>query len=202
VYCTVWSNIFALSRLAPAETLLVHGGAGGIGTAAIQLGVASGARVFATASAAKHDLCRALGAERVIDYRTESFPDVVLEATGRHGADVILDTVGASYLSRNIEVLATDGRLAIIGLQGDATIDFDLGQLLFKRGTVHATMLRTRPLEQKAEIVAGVRAHVWSLIEAGKIRTVIDRYIPLSDAAEAHRAMESGTVAGKVVLVR
>lgn len=202
VYCTVWSNVFALARLAPGETVLVHGGGGGIGTAAIQLARAKGARVFATASAAKHARCRELGAERAIDYRSEDFVEVVLAATERHGADVILDTVGASYLRRNIDALAADGRLAVIGLVGAPKTEFDLGSLLFKRGTIHATMLRGRSLAQKAAIVADVRAHVWPLFEAGRIRTVVDRYIPLTASAEAHRAMESGEVVGKVVLVR
>jgi putative PIG3 family NAD(P)H quinone oxidoreductase len=202
VYCTVWSNVFALARLAPGEAFLVHGGAGGIGTAAIQLAAAYGARVFTTASTAKHERCRALGAERAIDYRSEDFVQVVKEATEGRGVDVILDNMGAKYLDRNVDALATNGRLVIIGLQGGAKGELNVGKLLTKRGTVHATSLRGRPLGEKAEIIEDVKAHVWPLLSVGKLRPVIDRFVALPDAAEAHRALDSGDVIGKVLLVR
>ncbi|MFI5955865.1 NAD(P)H-quinone oxidoreductase [Cryptosporangium sp. NPDC051539] len=201
VYCTVWSNVFAIGRLAPGDTFLVHGGAGGIGTAAIQLAAAYGARVFCTASPAKHPRCLALGAERAIDYHSEDFVDVVKSATGGKGADVILDNMGAKYLERNVATLATNGRLIVIGMQGGMQGEVNLGALLSKRASITATSLRARPAEEKAEIVADVKTHVWPLLEFGKIRPVIDRAIALPDAAEAHRVLESGDATGKVLLV-
>jgi putative PIG3 family NAD(P)H quinone oxidoreductase len=202
IYCTVWSNVFAVARLAPGEAFLVHGGAGGIGTAAIQLAAAYGARVFCTASAGKHETCRALGAERPIDYRSEDFVAVVKEATNGKGVDVILDNMGAQYLDRNVDALATGGRLVVIGLQGGTKGELNLGKLLGKRASISATTLRGRPLGEKAEIVDDVRTHVWPLLSFGKVRPVIDRFVALPDAAEAHRALESGDVTGKVLLVR
>ncbi|TQS41779.1 NAD(P)H-quinone oxidoreductase [Cryptosporangium phraense] len=199
VYCTVWANVFAVGRLAPGDTFLVHGGAGGIGTAAIQLASAYGARVFTTASAAKHNRCLALGAERAIDYRTEDFVEVLDEVGG---ADVILDNMGAKYLERNVSALATNGRLLVIGMQGGVKGEVNLSALMSKRASITATSLRARPAEEKAEIVADVKAHVWPLLEFGKIRPVIDRAVALPDAAEAHRAADSGDVIGKVLLVR
>jgi putative PIG3 family NAD(P)H quinone oxidoreductase len=202
VYCTVWSNVFAIARLSPGEVFLVHGGASGIGTAAIQLASAYGARVFCTSSASKRDRCVALGAEYAIDYRDEDFVEVLAKATGGHGADVILDIMGAKYLPRNIETLAVGGRLVVIGMQGGTKGELDLGSLLRKRASVAATSLRARTLIEKAEIVADVRAHVWPLISAGRIRTVVDRAVAMADAAEAHRLLESGEVTGKILLVR
>lgn len=200
--CTVWSNVFQLARLAPGETLLVHGGASGIGTLAIQLARARGARVLCTAgSAEKLAACTRLGAERAISYRDEDFTTVVRDVTGGRGADVILDLMGASYLSRNISALATGGRLAIIGLQGGARAELDLGTLLMKRASVHATTLRARPAAEKAAIVAAVREHVWPLIEAGTVRPVIDRAVPMPEAARAHQVLEDGVQIGKVLLV-
>jgi putative PIG3 family NAD(P)H quinone oxidoreductase len=200
--CTVWSNVFQLARLAPGETLLVHGGASGIGTMAIQLARALGARVLCTAGSAKKlSACMRLGAERAISYRDEDFTTVVGDVTGGRGADVILDLMGASYLSRNIKTLATGGRLAIIGLQGGAHAELDLGTLLMKRASVHATTLRARPAAEKAEIVAAVREHVWPLIEAGTVRPVIDRSVPMAEAARAHQVLEDGAQIGKVLLV-
>ena len=200
--CTVWSNVFQLARLAPGETLLVHGGASGIGTMAIQLARAHGVRVLCTAgSAAKLSACTELGAERAISYRDEDFTTVVRDVTGGTGADVILDLMGASYLSRNIDTLATGGRLAIIGLQGGARAELDLGTLLMKRASVQATTLRARPAAEKAEIVAAVREHVWPLIEAGTVRPVIDRSVPMAEAARAHQVLEDGANIGKVLLV-
>jgi len=201
VACTVYSNVFQLAALAPGETLLVHGGASGIGTMAIQLARAFGARVACTAGTpAKLARCRELGAELAISYRDEDFGQAVAEFTGGRGADVILDIMGAAYLARNVAALAADGRLVIIGLQGGAKADLDLGQLLRKRASVRATSLRARPAEQKAAIVAAVREHVWPLISAGRVVPVIDRILPLADAADAHRLMESGTHTGKILL--
>jgi putative PIG3 family NAD(P)H quinone oxidoreductase len=202
VFCTVWSNVFALARLAPGETFLVHGGAGGIGTAAIQLASAYGARVFCTASPAKHERCLALGAERAIDYRSEDFVEIVKEATEGRGIDVILDNMGASYLERNVDALAIGGRLVIIGLQGGVKGELNVGKLLSRRCSIHATALRSRPLGEKAEIVEDVKTHVWPLLSFGKVRPVIDRFVAMPDAAEAHRALDSGEVTGKVLLVR
>lgn len=202
VACTVWSNVFQLARLAPGETLLVHGGASGIGTMAIQLARAHGARVLCTAgSQQKLSACTRLGAERAISYRDEDFTEVVREVTGSRGADVILDLMGASYLPRNVEALAVGGRLAIIGLQGGGHAELDLFTLLRKRASVTATTLRARPAEEKAAIVAAVREHVWPLIETGKVRPVIDRQVPMPEAARAHHVLEEGTHIGKILLV-
>lgn len=202
VFSTVWSNVFAVGRLAPGDSFLVHGGAGGIGTAAIQLASAYGARVFTTASAAKQNVCLALGAERAIDYRTEDFVEIVKAATDGRGVDVILDNMGAKYLGRNVDALATGGRLVVIGLQGGASAELNLGALLSKRASVTATSLRSRPLEEKAEIIDDVKTHVWPLLGFGKIRPMVDRAIALQDAAEAHRVLEEGSATGKVLLVR
>lgn len=200
--CTVWSNVFQLARLAGGQTLLVHGGASGVGTLAIQLARARGARVACTAgSAEKLSRCEGLGAERAINYRDEDFTAAVREFTGGSGADVILDIMGASYLARNIESLAVGGRLAVIGLQGGTTAALDLGMLLRKRASVQASTLRARPTMEKAAIVAGVREHVWPHIEAGTVRPVIDRVLPMTEAAAAHRVIEAGVHVGKVLLV-
>lgn len=200
--CTVWANVFQLGRLAAGETLLVHGGASGIGTLAIQLGRAHGARVLCTAgSPEKLERCRQLGAERAISYRDEDFVEVVRDATGGRGADVILDIMGASYLARNIAALAADGRLVVIGLQGGTTAELNLGSLLTKRVSVHAATLRARPPAQKAAIVADVRRRVWPLIEAGTVSPVIDRMLPMADAPAAHQVIEAGAHVGKVLLV-
>ncbi len=200
VASTVWSNVVELARLAAGETLLVHGGGSGIGTFAIQLGAAWGATVVATARAAKHDRLRALGAAHLIDYREQDFVEEVRRVTSGGGADVILDIMGASYLGRNVAALAYDGRLVTIGMQGGRKGELDLGALLAKRGTIAATALRSRPLEQKSAIVRGVREQVWPLVEACRIRPVIDRRMPISEAAEAHRLVESSDHVGKVLL--
>jgi putative PIG3 family NAD(P)H quinone oxidoreductase len=199
VACTVWSTIVARARLAEGETFLVHGGSSGIGTHAIQIGTALGARVLCTAgSPEKLERCRELGADVAINYKTEDFVARVRDETG--GVDVILDNIGADYLARNIEALGFNGRLAIIGMQGGTRTEFDINSLLRKRGTIIATALRARPLLEKAQIVAGVREQVWPLVESGAVKPVIDRLIPMQDAAEAHRAVESSTHIGKVVL--
>jgi putative PIG3 family NAD(P)H quinone oxidoreductase len=202
VACTVWSNVFSTARLNPGEVLLVHGGASGVGTFALQLGSAYGARVFCTASAPKLERARAYGAEVAIDYKTQDFVQVVKDETGGHGADVVLDNMGAKYLGRNVDVLATNGRLVVIGLQGGRKADLDLGALLTKRASVTATSLRGRPVVEKAQIVAEVRDHVWPLVSAGRVSPVIDRALAMQDAAEAHRVVAASEHVGKVLLVR
>ena len=200
--CTVYSNVFQLAALQAGETLLVHGGSSGIGTMAIQLGKAFGARVACTAgSAQKLARCRELGADIAINYREEDFVAALLDATGGAGADVILDLMGASYLARNLAALATDGRLAIIGRQGGSRAEIDLGVLQGKRASVHATTLRARPAGQKAAVVAAVRDHVWPLIGTGQVKAVIDRELPMSQAPAAHRAMAASEHIGKILLV-
>ncbi|MCG6494620.1 NAD(P)H-quinone oxidoreductase [Kitasatospora sp. A2-31] len=201
VVATVWSNVFLTAHLRPGETVLLHGGASGIGTMAIQLAKAVGARVAVTAgSAAKLARCTELGADIAIDYREQDFVEAIREATGGAGADVILDIMGAKYLQRNVDALAVNGRLVIIGLQGGVKGELDLNSLLRKRGAVIATNLRGRPLAEKAAIVAAVREHVWPLVESGVVRPVIDRVLPLTDAADGHRVLENGEQVGKVVL--
>ncbi|MEU4092507.1 NAD(P)H-quinone oxidoreductase [Streptomyces sp. NPDC026673] len=199
VVCTVWSNVFMIAHLRPGETLLVHGGSSGIGTMAIQLAKAVGAKVAVTAgSEDKLAACRALGADLGINYREQDFTAEVREVFG--GADVILDIMGAKYLGRNVDALAVNGRLAVIGLQGGVKGELDLGRMLAKRAAITATSLRGRPLEEKAAIVAAVREHVWPLLESGTVRPVVDRTFPMRDAAEAHRVVEASTHVGKVLL--
>ncbi|MBU2695327.1 NAD(P)H-quinone oxidoreductase [Pimelobacter sp. 30-1] len=201
VACTVWSNVFMVAALRPDEVFLVHGGGGGIGTFAIQLAAASGARVFTTAgSADKLERCRELGAEVAINYRDEDFVEVVRTATGGAGADVVLDNMGAKYLGRNVDVLADEGRLVIIGMQGGAKAELNIGQLLSKRGAVIATALRSRPIESKARICASVVEHVWPLVADGQVQPVVSAVLPLDEVAEAHRLIESGEAVGKVLL--
>jgi NADPH:quinone reductase-like Zn-dependent oxidoreductase len=201
VACTVYSNVFQRAALAAGETLLVHGGASGIGTMAIQLAKAHGARVACTAGTpAKLERCRELGADLTINYAADDFVAAVRDFTGGRGADVILDLMGAAYLERNITALATGGRLEVIGMQGGSRAELDLGLLLQKRASVQAASLRARPAAEKAAIVAAVREHVWPLIEAGQVRPVIDRILPLADAPQAHRLMETGAHVGKILL--
>lgn len=201
--CTVWSNVFMVAGLRPGETLLVHGGASGIGTMAVQLGKAVGATVAVTAgSPEKLARCRELGAGILINHREQDFVAELSRATGGHGADVVLDIIGAEYLRRNVEALAVNGRLAVIGLQGGAKGELHLGALLAKRGAITATTLRARPPEEKATIVAAVREHVWPLLSDGRVRPVLDRQFPLPQAAKAHQLMESGAHVGKIVLIR
>lgn len=202
VACTVWSNVVQLARLAEGETLLVHGGGSGIGTFAVQLGAALGATVVATARAGKHERLRELGAAHTIDYQGQDFVEEVSRVTGGRGADVILDIIGGAYLPRNVAALATGGRLVVIGMQGGRKGELDLGMLLTKRASVHATALRSRPVAEKAEIVRGVREQVWPLVEAGKIRPVVHARAKMADAADAHRLVESSDHLGKVLLVR
>jgi putative PIG3 family NAD(P)H quinone oxidoreductase len=200
--CTVWSNVFMGAGLQPDETLLVHGGSSGIGTTAIQLAKALGARVLVTVgSAEKARRCVELGADHAIDYKNEDFVARVRELTEGRGADVILDNMGASYLSRNVETLAVNGRLVNIGMQGGRKGELDLGLLMVKRAAVLSTTLRGRPAAEKAAIVAAVREHVWPLVSSGAFRVVVDRRVPMERAAEAHRAVEASDHVGKVVLV-
>lgn len=199
VACTVWSNVFQLAGLQPGEVLLVHGGTSGIGTLAIQLAARHGARVLCTVgSSQKAERAEALGAERAIRYRDEDFVAVTRELAG--GADVVLDNMGAAYLGRNVEVLRTGGRLVVIGLQGGVAGELNLGALLSKRASVHATSLRARPREQKAAIVQAVLAGVWPAVEAGDVRPVVDRVLPLEQVAQAHQVLEDSAHVGKVVL--
>ncbi len=201
VACTVWSNVFMVAGLQPEDTLLVHGGAGGIGTMAIQLAHALGARVVTTAgSAEKLDVCRSLGADVAVNYHDEDFVEAVHAATDGHGADVILDNMGASYLDRNIDALAIEGRLVVIGMQGGAKAELNLGKLLPKRAAVIATTLRSRPVAEKAAICAAVVEHVWPLVAQGQVRPMVHTTMPLEEVAAAHRLMEEGGHIGKIVL--
>ncbi|MFE0132868.1 NAD(P)H-quinone oxidoreductase [Streptomyces sp. NPDC059037] len=203
VTSTVWSNVFMISHLRPGETFLVHGGSSGIGTMAIQLAKAVGAKVAVTAgSKEKLDFCRELGADILVNYREQDFVEEIKNATDGAGADVILDNMGAKYLDRNVQTLATSGRLAIIGMQGGIKGELNIATLLGKRAAITATTLRARPLEEKAAIVAAVREHVWPLIGAGHVRPVVDRTVPMPDAAAAHRVLEESAHIGKVLLVR
>ena len=199
--CTVWSNLVQVARLAEGEWLLAHGGSSGIGTMAIQIGKALGAHVAVTAgSAAKLERCRELGADVTIDYREQDFVHELREHTDGHGADVVLDIVGAAYLPRNVDVLAPDGRIVVIGMQKGRRGELDLGALLAKRGTVAATGLRSRPPAQKAAIVGAVRDRVWPMLAEGRVRPVIDHRYPLTEVAEAHRRLESSEHIGKILL--
>lgn len=201
VACTVWSNVFMLAGLRPGETLLVHGGSSGIGTMAIQMAVAAGARVAVTAgSAAKLDRCRGLGAEILVNYKEQDFVEVVRAETAGHGADVVLDNMGATYLDRNLDVLAVNGRIANIGLQGGTKAELNLAKLMARRGAVLSTSLRARPAAEKASIVASVREHVWPQIASGRVRPVVDRVLPMAQASEAHRVVAAGEHVGKVLL--
>jgi putative PIG3 family NAD(P)H quinone oxidoreductase len=205
VVCTVWSNVFLLAGLRRGDSFLVHGGSSGIGTMAIQLAARAGARVFTTAgTAAKLDVCRELGAEVGINYRDEDFVERVREETDGGGVDVVLDNMGAKYLARNLDALAVGGRLVSIGMQGGTKAELDLGALMRKRGSVHATTLRARPATGpggKAEIVAAVRHDVWPDVERGVVRPIVDRRLPMSRAAEAHRVVEASEHIGKVLLI-
>jgi putative PIG3 family NAD(P)H quinone oxidoreductase len=202
VVCTVWSNVFMTANLLPGQTLLVHGGSSGIGTMAIQLAREVGARVAVTAgSAEKLEACRTLGAEVLVNYREQDFVEELRTATAGAGADVILDNMGAKYLARNVDALAVNGRLVVIGLQGGARAELDLGMLLRKRGAVIATSLRARPAPEKAAIVAAVREHVWPLVESGRVEPVVHSRHPLGEAAAAHRELEGSGHIGKILLL-
>jgi putative PIG3 family NAD(P)H quinone oxidoreductase len=201
VVCTVWSNLFMTANLQVGQTVLIHGGSSGIGTMAIQLARAVGARIAVTAATSdKLEACRTLGAEVLINYREQDFVEVLAQATHGRGADVILDNIGAKYLARNVGALAVNGRLVIIGLQGGVKAELDISTLLRKCAAVIATSLRGRPLSEKAAIVAAVRENVWPLIETGEVKPVVHRAFPLAQAADAHRELEAGTNIGKVLL--
>jgi putative PIG3 family NAD(P)H quinone oxidoreductase len=201
VFITAHDNLVSRARLQSGEVVLIHGGAGGVGTAAIQVARRAGARVLVTAgSPEKLHRSLELGAEAGINHRNEDFVSRVQELTGGHGADVILDVMGASYLERNLQALAADGRLVVIGMQGGVRAEIDLNGLLRKRGTLIATMLRNRPLEQKAAIVAEFTRTAMPGFADGSLRPVVDRVLPLEQAAEAHRLTEAGENIGKLVL--
>ncbi len=200
-FFTVWINVFGHGRLAAGETLLVHGGSSGIGTTAIQLGKAFGAKVLATAgSKEKCDAIAKLGADRAIDYKTEDFVAVVKEVTGRKGVDVILDMIGGSYVERNYRAAADGGRIVQIAFLGGATAEVNFTQLMMKRLIHTGSTLRPRTIAEKAAIAKALEAKVWPLLAQGTVRPVIDNVYPLEQAAEAHRRMEAGDHIGKIVL--
>src|SRR5579862_4016986 len=200
--CTVYANVFQVAGLTAGQMLLVHGGSSGIGTMAIQLAKAFGARVACTAGTPeKLARCRELGADLAVNYRTEDFVAAVKQATGGAGADVILDIMGASYLARNLAALAVNGRLVVIGRQGGSRAELDLGVLQGKRASLFATTLRARPAHEKATVVQAVREHVWPLVDAGQVAAVVDRELPMSQAAQAHRLMAASEHVGKILLL-
>ncbi|MBN9745804.1 NAD(P)H-quinone oxidoreductase [Amycolatopsis sp. A1MSW2902] len=199
VACTVWANVVMHAGLGEGQVLLVHGGAGGIGTHAIQVGKALGATVAVTAGSPERlERCRQLGADLTINYKEEDFVEVLRAET--KGADVILDNMGAKYLGRNVDALATDGRLVIIGMQGGIKGELNIGKLLGKRASVFAAGLRARPLDQKAAIVADVRNRLWPLVEQGSVQPIVGDVVPMAEAASAHRMLEEGSIFGKVLL--
>ncbi len=199
--CTVWSNVTLTAGLVAGETLLVHGGAGGIGTHAIQVAKALGARVAVTAGSAERlSRCGELGADVLINYHEQDFVEEVRAATNGRGADVVLDNMGAKYLPRNVSVLARNGRLVVIGMQGGVKGELNLGELLGKSGSVTATTLRYRPVEEKSAIVAEVATQLWPLVEAGTVRPVVHEVVDAQRAADAHRMLEAGDVFGKLIL--
>jgi putative PIG3 family NAD(P)H quinone oxidoreductase len=201
VTCTVWSLVFDRGRLRPGEVLLVHGGTSGVGTMAVQLAHRHGATVAVTAgSPAKLAVCADLGAHILVNYREEDFVARVREATDGHGADVILDNMGAVYLGRNLAVLAVDGRLVSLGLQGGTKGEMDLDRLMSVRGTITTARLRAQPPERKADIVAATQAFAWPALESGEVRPVVDSVYDLADVADAHRRVESSEHVGKVLL--
>jgi putative PIG3 family NAD(P)H quinone oxidoreductase len=200
-YFTVWSNVFERGRLQRGDTALVHGGASGIGTTAIQLGVARGARIVATAGTdEKCRACESLGAERAVNYRTEDFVAAAREVTGGRGVDLILDIVGGSYVARNLAALAMDGRLIQIGLMEGAVATIDLGRILTRRLTITGSTLRPRSVEEKGRLARALLEHVWPLLERGTVRPIVYRTFPLADAAAAHALMERDEHVGKIVL--
>lgn len=199
---TAWSNLVDLARLRAGESVLVHGGSGGVGSFAVQLAAALGARVLATArDEARCARVRELGAELAIPYADAEIPTAVREATEGRGVDVVLDVLGAGALGDNLRALATGGRLVVIGLQRGRKGELDLGVLLSRRLTVAGTTLRSRPLAERAAIVAALREHVWPLLEQGRVRPVVHRALPMDRAGEAHELLDSGEVFGKLLLV-
>jgi NADPH:quinone reductase len=201
-FFTIWTNVFERGRLTAGESLLVHGGTSGIGTTAIQLARALGSRVFATAgSAEKCAACERLGAERCINYKTEDFVPLVKELTGGRGVDVVLDMVGGDYFPRNMDALAMDGRLVSIAVMNGVKTTINILTMMQKRLTLTGSTLRVRPVAEKGAIAAGLRTHVWPLLESGAVTPVVHATFPLRDAAEAHRVMEAGAHVGKLVLL-
>jgi putative PIG3 family NAD(P)H quinone oxidoreductase len=201
VAATVWSNVVLVAGLKNGETLLVHGGASGIGTHAIQVAKALGARVAVTAGSAKRlELCDGLGADILVNYREQDFVEEVRNATDGRGVDVVLDNMGAKYLPRNVDVLARLGRLVVIGLQGGVKGELNLAKLLAKNGTVTATSLRYRPVDEKAAICRALEEHVWPLVGAGEVKPIVHEVLPIEQAGEAHRLLDGGDVFGKVIL--
>jgi NADPH2:quinone reductase len=198
---TVWSNLFDVARLQAGEFVLIHGGASGMGTTAIQLARAFGARVLTTSgSAQKCAACEQLGAERAIDYREQDFVGEVNRHTSGRGADVILDMVGGDYVMRNVACLARNGRIVNIAYRAGSSVSVDFIELMRRNGSFTATMLRPRPAAEKAAIAARIRQHVLPLVESGRLRAVVGRTFPLSEAAQAHRVFEAGEHIGKLVL--
>lgn len=202
-FFTVWTNVFERAGLKAGESALVHGGASGIGSTAIQLAAARGSRVFATAgSTEKCRACEGLGAERAINYRTEDFVEVVRELTDGRGVDVVLDIVGGSYVNRDLAALAMDGRVVVIGfMEGEPTATVDLRRILGRRLTITGSALRPRSVKEKGDIADALRREVWPLLERGVVKPIVYRTFPLREAAAAHRLMESGEHIGKIVLV-
>lgn len=199
--CTVWSNVFELGRLQAGESLLVHGGASGIGTTAIQLAAARGARVLCTVgSDSKMLTCKNLGAMAVFNYKTDDFVSCVNDVTGGKGVDVILDIVGGSYLQKNLECLAYQGRLVTIATRGGAKAELDIGMMMRKQASITGSLLRPRSVAEKAKLVSAVCQNVWPLVKAGKLKPMIDGIFPLGEADQAHASMESGEHVGKIVL--
>jgi putative PIG3 family NAD(P)H quinone oxidoreductase len=201
VACTVWSNVVRIGGLRSGEVLLIHGGTSGIGTTAIQVAKALGATVVATAgSPEKVNRCRELGADAAVDYRSEDFVAAVRELTDGHGADLILDIIGAAYLERNVQALAVEGRLVVIGMQGGTKAELNLGALLSKRGTIHATSVRHRPVSQKAELCRAVTDGLWPLVAAGTVQPVVAASFPMNQVARAHELVAASGHVGKVLL--
>jgi putative PIG3 family NAD(P)H quinone oxidoreductase len=199
VTCTVWANVVMYAGLSEGDLLLVHGGAGGIGTHAIQVAKALGASVAVTAGSAERlESCRQLGANITINYREQDFVEVLKNESD--GADIILDNMGASYLDRNINALATGGRLVVIGMQGGLKAELNIGKLMAKRASVFGAGLRARPVDEKAAIVADVRKRLWPLVEQGSVKPIVGQVVPLAEASDAHRTLEEGTVFGKILL--
>ena len=201
-FFTVWTNVFERGRLAPGETMLVHGGSSGIGTTAIQLAKAFGATVFATAgSPEKCEACIGLGADKAINYKAEDFVAAVLEATGGRGVDLVLDMVGGDYIARDVACMAVEGRHVSIAFLGGSKVTLDMRPVMTKRLTLTGSTLRPRSVAQKGEIAKALKEKVWPLLEAGKVRPPIYATFPLAGAAQAHALMESSAHVGKIVLV-
>jgi NADPH2:quinone reductase len=200
-FLTVWTNLFERGRCKAGDIVLIHGGTSGIGTTAIQLAKVWGARVFATAgSEAKARACEDLGAVRGIDYKTEDFVEVIRAETKGYGVDITLDMVAGSYVQRNLDIAAVEGRVVTISLLGGSRAEINVGMILIKRLTLTGSTLRSRTVAQKAAVAEAVRQNVWPLIESGKVRPVIFKTFPLAEASEAHRLMETSNHIGKIVL--